>query len=186
MDFNKEIAACVMWLISAVLILTSVIASPFFPLYGMIWNILQSVSFGVMALALFIFSIGFSDKDKNMSQLSLVSSLCSIILFAVLIFSDPTTLFMSQGFILQTITLVAIFAASLFLFYLGSWIYNSKYRWQTPNPALFAVVLNIIAALLLFSERVATLTFYKLNISYVIIIFAMIANIYFFKKIKIE
>jgi len=185
-EFNIEVWACVLWLISALLILGSVIASYVSPLLISYWNILQTVSFIVMAIALFTFSIGLSQKNKDISQLALVASICSIILFAVLMFSDPTVLFLNQGFVSKTITLIAAFAASLFLVYLSHWVYTQRYSWGIENPALLVVLLNLISAFFLFFEKVSALTFYKLEISYVMIILAMIANIYLFKKIKID
>ena len=186
MEFKLEIWASGLWIFACVLILISVLGSMFLPLYLNIWNLFHTISYGALALGLFLFSIGLSKKNKDISQLAIAAAVCYIILFAVLLFTDPTILFANQSFIIKTIALVAVFSAALFLVYFGFWIFNSRYAWKIEQPALFAFVLNLISAFFLFFEKVSSITFYKLEVSYLILIIAMAANIFLLKKIKID
>ena len=104
MEFKFEILGSALWMISALVILTSILGSMIAPLMISVWNLLQTVSFGIVAVALFFFSIGLADKNKDLSQLALAASVCSIVLFVILFFSDPTLLFVNQGFISKTVT----------------------------------------------------------------------------------
>lgn len=185
MAFRAEIWACILWLISSLFILTSVIGNLLYPVLANFWDFANSVSFFFVTIALFVFSIGLSTKDKGLSHLALIASISTLVLSTFIIMLDPTV-FTGTNYFLIAVTLISMFSIALFLIYLSHWIFVSRYNWKVEKPALLAIILNVILAFFLFTENLAAFTFFEMNMSYIIAIIAMIANICLFRKIKIE